>query len=299
LKFFLAFITAILAVAAAGGTGAAERPRDTHEPAAVARAYLRAVYARDFAEAYHYVSSEDRRIRNLDRYLRQRGPFGGFALEVGKILAAMVEIEITPAQSAENRLLVTARYQAPDPEKLSALLLGWNGYRLNSLSPNERKQIIEAIERQKRDRTIDMIPGEEKMTLTKESDGWRVFLNWAAGVTIPFRTIVPEPAAAILDVSLSRKQVVTQPGELFEIVLKIRNRSNQPVIARVGHIVEPKELADYVEFVQCGFLLPLRLQHGPEQEYSGTYLLRGSLPEGVRELRLSYDFRLTEEFNSK
>jgi hypothetical protein len=38
--------------------------------------------------------------------------------------------------------------------------------------------------------------------------------------------------------------------------------------------------------------LPLRLEPGQEQEYSGTYLLRGSLPEGVRELRLSYDFRL-------
>jgi len=30
--------------------------------------------------------------------------------------------------------------------------------------------------------------------------------------------------------------------------------------------------------VQCGFLLPITLQPGKEQEYSGTYMLRGSLP---------------------
>jgi hypothetical protein len=292
-KIFVAFIIAIIASTAADKLRSAETAGNMREPAPVIRAYLRAVYARDFAEAYRYVSSEDRRIRDLDRYLRQRGPFSGFALRAARILAAMVEVEITPTQIAENRRLLTARYKAPDPEKLSALLLGWNGYRLNSLSPTEQKQIIEAIEGKKRDRTIDMITGEEKLTLIKQSDGWRIYFNWAAGVTIPFRTIVAEPAAAAtIDVSLSRKQVVTQPGELFEIVLKIRNRSNQPVIASVGHIVEPKELADYLEFVQCGFLLPLRLQPGLEQEYSGTYLLRGSLPEGVRELSLSYDFRL-------
>jgi hypothetical protein len=29
-----------------------------------------------------------------------------------------------------------------------------------------------------------------------------------------------------------------------------------------------------------------------EEQFSGTYLLRGSLPEGVRQLSLTYDFRL-------
>jgi hypothetical protein len=258
------------------------------------------VYARDFTEAYRYISSEDRRVRNLDRYLRQRGPFSGFALQASRSLGATVEVAITQSQIGENRILLNARYRAPDPEKLSSLLLGWSGFRLNSLSPAEQNQIIEAIEGKKRDRSLAMLAGEEKLTLLKESDGWRIFLNWAAGVTIPFRTILAEPAvAATLDVSLSREQVVTQPGELFEIVLKIRNRSNQPVIARVGHIVGPKELADYLEFVQCGFLLPLKLEPGLEQEYSGTYLLRGTFPEGVRELSLSYDFRLTKDLESK
>jgi hypothetical protein len=296
MRLFLAFITAMIAIATAAGSRAAERPGDTRQPASVAHAYLRAVYARDFAEAYRYVSAEDQRARNLNQYMRQRGPFNGFALEVARMLAAMVDVKTTQTQTVSNRVLLTVHYKAPDPEKLSALLRHWNGYQLNSLSPTERKQTIEAIESKKRDGSIEMIAGEEKLTLMKEGDEWRIFLDWAAGVTIPIRTIVAEPAAAAaMDVRFTPKQVATQPGEVFEIILKIKNLSPQPITTRIGHLVEPKELADYLEIVQCGFLLPVKLQPGTEQEYSATYLLRGGLPEGVHQLNLTYDFRLAQE----
>jgi len=95
LRLFLAFITAMIAIATAAGSRAAGRSGDTSDPTSVTRAYLRAVYARDFAEAYRYVSAEDRRARNLNQYLRQRGPFNGFALEVARMLAAMVEVKTT------------------------------------------------------------------------------------------------------------------------------------------------------------------------------------------------------------
>ena len=239
---------------------------------------------------------EDQRARNLNQYLRQRGPFNGFALDVARMLAAMVEVKTTQTQTVSNRVLLTVHYTAPDPEKLSALLRHWNGYQLNSLSPTERKQIIEAIESKKRDRSIEMIAGEEKLTLMKEGDEWRIFLDWAAGVTIPIHTIVAEPAAAAaMDVRFSPKQVATQPGEVFEILLKLRNRSTEPIVARIGHHVEPRELADYLEIVQCGFLLPVKVPPGTEQEFSATYLLRGGLPEGVHQLNLTYDFRLAQE----
>jgi hypothetical protein len=270
---------------------------DLREPTGVVRAYLRAVYARDFAEAYRYISAEDRRSKDLNRYLRQRGPLNGFALEAARMLAAMVQVEITPTESSENRLRLTARYQAPDPEKVAPLLHGWNGYRLNALPQAERAQLVAAIESGKRNQSIDMISGEETIVLVKENDGWRIFLNWAAGISIAFQQNLSQAPA--LNVSLSPKQVVTQPGEIFEIALKITNRSDQPLITRVVHKVEPTELADYLEFVQCGFLLPLSLPPGREQEYFGTYLLRGSFPENVRELRLNYDFQIIDGAGKK
>ena len=266
------------------------------DPASVSRAYLRAVYARDFSVAYRYVSSVDQRHRSLDAYLRQRGPFSGFALQVGKLVAAMIAVDVTPTQVAPDRMLLRARYMAPDPEKIADLMRGWSGYRLNSLSAAERKQIIEAIETKKRDSSMEMLRGEENLTLVKEGNEWRVFLDWARGVTVPFRVIRDKPnGTAILTVTLLPEKVVIQPGELFEINLKIRNRSEKSIVLRVIHLVEPRELADYLEIVQCGFLLPVKLKPGIDHEYSATYLLRGSLPEGVHQLNLAYDLRLTPE----
>jgi cytochrome c oxidase assembly protein Cox11 len=85
-----------------------------------------------------------------------------------------------------------------------------------------------------------------------------------------------------------------QPGDVFEILLKVKNNTDQSITARIGHLVEPKNAADYLDFVQCGFLLPVTIPAGKEQEYSGTYLVRGSLPEGIKELKLTYDFRILE-----
>jgi cytochrome c oxidase assembly protein Cox11 len=93
-----------------------------------------------------------------------------------------------------------------------------------------------------------------------------------------------------LEVSLSRSEVIVQPGDVFEVFLTIKNRSSRPIITRIGHLVEPQAIADYLDFVECGFLLPVTLQPG-EQEYSGRYMLRGSIPEGVRQLNVTYDFR--------
>ncbi len=95
-----------------------------------------------------------------------------------------------------------------------------------------------------------------------------------------------------LDVALSQNEFVLQPGEVFEIVLRIKNRAKQPLTLRIGHLVEPSLVADYLDFVQCGFLLPVTIPPEKEQEFFGTYMLRGSLPEGVRQLNLTYDFRL-------
>ena len=50
-------------------------------------------------------------------------------------------------------------------------------------------------------------------------------------------------------------------------------------------------LCDYGDFVQCGFLLPITAPPEKELEFTGTYLLRASLPDGVRQLSLTYEFR--------
>ena len=268
----------------------AERDADLQEPARVLQTYLRATYARDFVEAYRLISSEDKKVRDVSRYVQQRGAFSGFILEAARKLGEAVEIEPLQQKAAGDRLQLLVQYRVPDTKKIAPTLLNWDPFRLNSLSVADRDTLLATLARKQQDRSLDMVEGQESFELVKEGNQWRVHLNWAAGVRIPLKLDVSQ--AGNLQVELSKQEVVLQPGEIFEIRLKIRNTSTQPITTRIGHLVEPRDNADYLDFVQCGFLLPVTIPAGKEPEYSGTYMLRGSLPEGVRQLNLTYDFRI-------
>jgi hypothetical protein len=271
------------------GLHAADSAVDTPEPMLVVQGYIRATYARDFVGAYRFISSEDRKVRDVNRYVQQRGPYGGFMLEAAKKLSEFVEIQMLNAQSSPNRMRMRVKYRAPDPQKIAPLMLNWDPQRLNSLSASERNAVLDKLAGRHREGALEITEGEETFELMKDPDGWRVFLNWAAGVKIPLRVDLSK--SAHLEATLSRHEFTLQPGELFEIVLKIKNRAKEPAIVRIGHLVEPEAIGDFLDFVQCGFLLPITVQPESEQEFSGTYMLRGSLPEGVRRLNLTYDFR--------
>ena len=265
---------------------AAERVSNMQDPGLVIQAYLRATYARDSIEAYRFISSEDRRFRDLNRYVQLRGKFNGFALEAARKLSESMKIDIRQKLVAPNLIQAVASYKAPDPNKLRNLMR--NAYQLNLVPESERKQIIESIEKSTRDETLEMIAREETFELIKEGDEWRIFFNWAAGVRIGFRAI-PVKSSEV-EVSLSKEQLVVQPGDMFEIFLAIKNPTKKESIVQVNHLVEPRDIAPYLDFVQCDVLEPVRVQAGKEQEYSATYLLRGSFPEGIRKFSLTYGF---------
>ncbi|MGH7798626.1 MAG: hypothetical protein ACREQ2_27480 [Candidatus Binatia bacterium] len=291
LKFFRSICAIFLYLfSAIGSLYAAEPTVNPQGPLTVIEAYLRATYARDFAAAYRFLSAEDRKVRDLKAYLRQRGPFSGFTLEVARKLSESLQITPVQQQVTAHRAQAVIRYRLPDPKKLAPLVFNWNAYQLNSLPAQNRRELLENLDKQIRDGLLDMSEGTETFELVKEGNDWRILLNWAAGVRIPLRLDLSK--VTDLDVNLSKSEVVLRPGELFEINLSIKNRAEHAVTARIGHLVEPGEIADYLDFVECGFLLPVTIEPNKEQKFFGTYMLRGSLPEGVRQLNLTYDFRL-------
>ena len=291
MKIILSIMTAsLLLLAPELKLGAAEPSPNLRDPALVIQGYVRAIYARDFIDAYRYISTADQKFRDVNRYAQQRGAFMGSALEIMRKLASFIEVKPIQKQITPNRIQAVAKLGIPEPNKLSPLLLNLDLRRLNSLESRDVAQIIETLDKKKRDGSFEMIEIEEKLELVKEGNEWRIFLNWAVGVKIPFRLVLVN--ATDLEVALSKSEVVVYPGDLFEIELKIRNRSKQPVVASIGHLIEPRHVTDFLDFVECGFLLPVRLPPEKEQAYSARYLLRGNLPEGVHLLGLTYDFRL-------
>ena len=285
MKSFWVIVTIFL-FAASLKLEAADRQTDLGDPARAVQGYLRATYAHDYIEAYRYVSATDQRARDLNRYAQQRGAFMGFALEASRKLASFIEISALQQTLAPDRIRAVVQVRIPE----SAQLFNLDPRRLNALSLEERRQLIESWEKKKRDGSFKMIEMEEKLDLVKENEEWRILLNWAAGVKIPFRLGLAN--ARDLDASLSKSEVVVQPGDFFEIVLKVTSRSAQSVVARISHLVEPQDVSNFLDFVECGFLVPITLQPGKEQEYFARYLLRGGLREGVHQLNLTYDFSL-------
>ena len=267
----------------------AERRTVDAEPLRTLTAYLKAAYAHDLRKAYRYIASQDRRIKSENIYLREKGPFDGFTLDVARKLAELIETRLLGSVHEQASTRVQLGVRLPDANSLSTLLLDWDEERLNALPPNAQHQILAAIEQLNRAGKLKMIEGEEEFVMVKEGKSWRVLFDWAAGLRIEFRAVVP-PTAAIEAQPLSRETSV-KPDELFTVTYRVKNRTGHAITTRIIHRVEPEDLKEHLDIVQCGLLLPVKLPPQKELEFTSTYMVRGDLPEGAKNLNITYEFQ--------
>jgi cytochrome c oxidase assembly protein CtaG/Cox11 len=260
------------------------------QPVQTLSSYLHFLYARDFRRAYRFIATEDQRVKPLHDYLRERPPFTGFTLDVARRLAALIEIRPLSEAPEQNVNRVKVNLKLPDANALSGLLLDWDESRLNALPVAEQKKILEAIDELNRQGKLPIIEGEEEFTLLREGSQWRVSLDWGAGIKVSFTTVLPSDTA--ISAEPLTKQTVARPSDVFTIGFRVKNGSNRAIVTRIVHRVEPKELAQYLELVQCALLLPVQLRPGEEQTYNSTYVVRGDLPDGAGRLDVIYEFKI-------
>jgi len=279
---------AILALPIVFWIGSARQNRS--EPVEVLTKYLKALYARDFRRAYNFISAADHQLKTRNDYVRERGSFDGFAHEVARKLSGFMEIRPVSQQvdGATNRLRLALKL--PDANGVSDLLLDWDEKRLNALSWPEQKKILSSLDSLAREEKLPMIEGEEEFVLVQEGSQWKVFLDWAAGVQVKFDTTLP--AGAVLAAQPITRETIARSGDLFTVGFRVKNNSGGEIVTRIAHRVEPKEMAEYLDLVECALLLPVRLQPGEEQIYKSTYVVRGDLPDGARTLDVIYEFKI-------
>jgi hypothetical protein len=260
------------------------------DPVEVVTKYLKLLYARDFSRAYQFISAADRQLKTRNDYVRERGPFDGFAHEVARKLSSFIEIQPVTQRidGAQNRLRLALRL--PDAEALSDLVLEWDENRLKALPRSEQKRILATLDRLARAEKLPMIEGEEEFILVREGSKWKVFLDWAAGVQVKFDTTLPANGGLAAQPTI--KETIARSGDLFTIGFKVKNTGAGEVVTRIAHRVEPKEMAEYLDLVECALLLPVRLQPGEEQIYKSTYVVRGDLPDGTKSLNVTYEFKV-------
>ena len=264
-----------------------------HDPVDQLTQYLKFLYARDLRQAYRFISTDDQRLKTPNEYVRERGAFSGFALDVARRLSDLIEIRPLSNQLAGAHNRVTVAMKLPDANGIAKLLLDWDETKLNALSVTERKNLLSTIDNLIGAKQLPMVEGEEKFVLVKEGSKWKVFLDWAAGAQVQFAATLP-PGAALAAVPLT-KQTVARSGDLFTVGFKVTNPTAKEIVTRIVHRVEPKELAQYLDLVECALLFPVRVRPGEAQTYRSTYVVRGDLPDGTKTVNVTYEFRIENQ----
>ena len=268
-----------------------ERAGGQAEAFKVVDGYLRSTYARDYKRGYHYISARDRQLKDEDLYAREKGSFNGFALEVTRKLADSIQIRPLAASESDDQVSIKLAVKYPDANRLSALLFDWDEDRLNALPRAAQGQILAKIDQLSDEGKLPSIAGEEEFTLLREGRNWRIFLDWAGGVQIRYSALVP-PTQAIAAAPVNEETTV-RPGELFTIAYRVKNRTAQTITTRIVHRIEPREIQQQLDIVECALLLPVKVLGGQESEFSTTYMMRTDFPETVKKVNITYDFQIS------
>ena len=257
---------------------------------AIAHAYLAAVYARDFSTAYPLLAAADRQNRDEARYVASQGQYGGFTLEVSRKLAGFMKVWLIEQKESGGRLAIKVGYRVPAPAELNDLLLNWDQDRLNSLSKQKQKQLLTEIEARNKAGNLLNIEGQETIELVNGPEGWKIFLDWAAGTRVLLASKISD--ANRLEVRFAAAEVMAKSDELFLVNIKIKNPSARAVTFSVGHLLEPPTIADDLQLVECGLLMPTTVSPQQEKEFAMAYLLGATAGKTHRDIKLTYEFNI-------
>jgi len=266
------------------------RGTESNRPLATVDSYLRATYARDFGQVYDYLSSADQQMRSRQNFVNGEGAYSNFTLEVARQIAGFMKIWLIARQESAGRLVIKVGYQVPAPSELNNLLLNWDQDRLNNLSKEKQKDLLAELDARHKNGKLLSIEGQETVELIKEADAWKVFLNWAAGTRVVLQSKVSNGDK--LAIRFATTEVIAKNDELFLVNVKIRNPGPHAVTFTVSHLLEPPEVADDLQLVECGLLTPTTLEADQEKEFAMAYQLNTSVGQNHREIKLTYDFKL-------
>jgi hypothetical protein len=144
---------------------------------AVLQAYLAALYARDYATAYPWISEADRRLKSLAQYEQDHQPFKGASLVLAQRLAREMVIREAVVERQGDRATVRTTLSLPDgnAEDVSRLLLAPSGVEEAPMDElGERMTTLEALIVSGK---LPRLEVEDTWTLVRDPAGWRILLE--------------------------------------------------------------------------------------------------------------------------
>lgn len=135
--------------------------------------YLDASLKGRYEEAYLYVSAEDKSIKNLQSYLKENSkkdsPFT-------QAIASKISFKILKLEKTEKTASADVEVTLPD---FGAIMADVMGAAFKSAFDGGGEKEVEALMRKKFESgKVPLTTKKETFNLRKESDGWKVFLDW-------------------------------------------------------------------------------------------------------------------------
>jgi hypothetical protein len=270
-------------------------PSTGGEAAEFTRRYLAAVYARDYGRIYPWLSAEDRKSKSREEYLSENPSFSGAALDMARRLARMIEVKDVREEVRGERATVHFAFRAPDAndETVERLVYDFDAERLARLPESDRRAIERKLEAMKRQNTLPMIEGEDQIQLAKESGEWKIVNNWSGAIRVRFQGEVKEGLA--WDFHPAKESVLAKPGETLRVIYTARNLTGRALTGKARHLEEPKDAEKYLDIIQCFCFIRETLGPGETKELPLVFRVR-TIPQGLKEFRLNYQFYPIEKF---
>ncbi len=105
-------------------------------------------------------------------------------------------------------------------------------------------------------------------------------------VTIEFMSLLA--AGNDFELTPEMKQLVVQPGKLYEVKYRIRSLSSVPVVGQAVPSVAPITTGRYLQKTQCFCFSPQTFAPAEEREFAVRFILDPALPSQVDRMTLAY-----------
>jgi hypothetical protein len=262
----------------------------TRSPLAAVEEYARAVYARDYASAYDYLSVDDQAVVSKEAYIAQYESFEGAQLEIARRLAARIEFQNPQVTETGDSAMLTVQVRVPDGNASAVAEIldeaGKEGADIAAL----RAKLDELI----RSGQLPFLEGDQTFELQRAGGRWGVDLRLREAAFVSFTAGVQAGLPWEFEPLQSSARLLL--GDLVHVQYRVKNLSNQTLTGKADEDTLPEALADHLYFLQCFCMLQLTLDPGEEQILTITVTLTEPLPAGKNELEVHYDFYPLEAF---
>ena len=299
----IVFTLSVVAVGLGGFVAARQWRRANRPPAEVALAYARAVYARDYAVAWEFISGADKQYKTRAQYLAENESFNGLEQDLAYTLAGWIQFTETGVQMDGDQATVTARVKAPNGNQREVYDILQTAERENELTSAERRALFDRLATMYAAGQIEILEGEQTFMLIREPGGlvlalsrgrWQVVMDWAGAIVVNLTAEVSPDLP--WDFYPLQAEVRALPGETLSATYRAVNRSDRTITGKARHFVLPEKYEAYFTSILCFCFIQQTLDPGEAKDMTLIFRIDYDVPPDVRELENKYVFYPLESF---